>query len=594
MDSATGLPASSGSRAWLLLAASLLVCLPPILVRIGEPEPDRIMENITILSSQETWVRQHAGEKDAWLMPSWNGRPRIEKPPMSVWLNMLAWADLDPDTAPADTVVLRARLLGAGFAVLALVSTFWAGMSLTRDPRMAALAMLVTGTSAAFIRQARFATYDTHMLGFVTLAVAAGLWAMRPAKPEAPAGWSAAGWLIAGLAMAGGVLTKGPLAYFLVLGPLAVMALVVPHHRGRNLAGLGLALLVGLLAAAPWALYMTRSVGQVRERLAVEYFVPADVVKPPWYYLIIVGMVFPWSLWLVVSLFLPFLKENRTQRRQLLVAWFWFLFIFVFFSATWAKVQRYLSPIFPSAGLIVAQLWAHYGRLAEEGNQPRRINWLRVPHWAVLLILSIAVPVFVGLQPRLVEAGRLEQIELPGFGTTAAVWLGIVLVALAGLGALWHFENRPWRAAVVTAVWMSVLSTAGYSSYAQSYHSRYAQRADAERVAAAAAGRRLVYLELEPKVDVEPTKVFLFYARRIIPPVAPDELAGLVKQGEPVSVIIRAGAGREEVVERLGLRRQLEYADDFRKGRVLYTNQRSDARPPKLQRRRVRDQRSAE
>jgi 4-amino-4-deoxy-L-arabinose transferase-like glycosyltransferase len=552
---------------WLLL--SLAICAPAIFVRVGQPEPDRIMENITVMSSQETWVRQRGGERDAWLMPSWNGRPRIEKPPMSIWLNMLAWANLDPDTAPADTLVLRARLVAAGFAILALIATFWAGMSLTRDPRAAALAAMVTGTSAAFLRQARYATYDTHLLGFVSLAVAAGLWAMSSGSPRKPA-WLV-GWLVAGFAMAGGVLTKGPLAFFIVLGPLALTVLILQENRGRNLAGIGLALVAGLAVAAPWMLYMMGNVNAVRDRLAVEYFVPADVVKPPWYYLILVGMVFPWSLWLVASLFQPFLKDNRAGRRRFLVAWAWFVFLFVFFSASWAKVQRYISPIFPSAGLLVAQLWAYYGRQAEEGLEPRHVRWLRMPHWTVLLVVSIAAPLFVGLQPALVNAGRLKQIELPGLGGGAALGLGLILVGLAVCGGWWHLKNKPWRAAMATAVWMAILSTVGHYSYAQSYHSRYPQRADAERVAAAAAGKKLVYLEIDPKVDVEPTKVFLFYVRRIIPPVSMDELGALAEKGEPVSVIVRAGSGRETFVERQGFEREFDFADDFGKERTLYT-----------------------
>ena len=532
-----------------------------MLINAGHTEPDRIMENHTMVSSQETWVRQQSGEKDAWLMPSWNGRPRIEKPPMSVWLNMLAWTGLDSKTVPADTLVLRARLMAAALAALALVATFWAGMSLTGDPRTAALAVLVTGTMSAFVRQARFATYDTHMLGFVTLAVAAGLWAMKSSRRM--------GWILAGLAMGAAVMTKGPLAFALVVGPLAVMIAVDRTNGRRNAGGLLMALALALLIAAPWTIYMLKHIAAARSRLATEYFAPTDVSKPPWYYIGLIGMVLPWSIWFVVSVFRPF-TVSGDERRRLLLAWSWFAFLFVFFSIPGAKAQRYISPILPAAGLMIAQLWSTCGRIAKEGRETRHINWLRIPHWIILLIVSLVFSTFLIFQDTLLKHGLIQRLELPGFSALSGFLFGVLLTALTIRGAWWHFRGKPYRAAVITAIWAAVLFTAGHYSYSQSYHSKYPQRSDAERVAAATAGRELVYLCVDDKIDREPTKIFLFYIRRVVLPVTEEQLAGLVKSGKSVDVIVRAGYGREKIVEQMGLQKLFDYADDNDKPRRLY------------------------
>ena len=63
------------------------------------------MENVALATSQETWFRVHgvSGEKRdpaAWLLPSFNGRPRIVKPPLVTWLHLLAFSGLDPQTTP--------------------------------------------------------------------------------------------------------------------------------------------------------------------------------------------------------------------------------------------------------------------------------------------------------------------------------------------------------------------------------------------------------------------------------------------------------------------------------------------------------------
>ena len=543
------------------LLLSLLVCLPPMLIKAGNTEPDRIMENHTMVSSQETWVRRQSGENDAWLMPSWNGRPRIEKPPMSVWLNMLAWTGLDSKTVPADTLVLRARLMAAALAALALVATFWAGMSLTGDPRTAALAVLVTGTMSAFVRQARFGTYDTHMLGFVTLAVAAGLWAMKSSRRM--------GWILAGMAMGAAVMTKGPLAFALVVGPLAAMIVVDRVNWRRNTGGLLIALALALFVAAPWTIYMLKHIAAAQSRLATEYFEPTDVSKPLWYYIGLIGMVLPWSIWFAVSVFQPF-TVSGDDRRRLVLAWSWFAFLFVFFSIPGAKAQRYISPVLPAAGLMIAQLWSTYDRIAKEGRETRHINWLRIPHWITLLIVSLVFSTFIIFQDTLLKHGLIKRLELPGFSALSGFLLGVLLTALAIRGAWWHFRGLPYRAAVITSIWAAVLFTAGHYSYSQSYHSKYPQRSDAERVAAATAGRELVYLRVDDKIDREPTKIFLFYIRRVVLPVTEKQLARLVKSGKSVDVIIRAGYDREKIVEQMGLQKLFDYADDNDKRRRLY------------------------
>ncbi len=88
----------SPGRDLVLLLLILSASLAPMLVQLGLRGPRGWMESVVVLSSQETWLRQHAGESQAWLIPTKNGVPRIVKPPLVVWMNMLAWVDLDPES----------------------------------------------------------------------------------------------------------------------------------------------------------------------------------------------------------------------------------------------------------------------------------------------------------------------------------------------------------------------------------------------------------------------------------------------------------------------------------------------------------------
>ena len=49
---------------WILLALVLLLCAPPMLINVGKPDPVRIMEVLSFMTSQETWLRIHHGESE--------------------------------------------------------------------------------------------------------------------------------------------------------------------------------------------------------------------------------------------------------------------------------------------------------------------------------------------------------------------------------------------------------------------------------------------------------------------------------------------------------------------------------------------------
>ena len=88
---------------WLRVIALVLLTVPPLWFGLGDADCLFHMEVRAVASSQETWMRL-ADDAQAWRVPSWNGQPRINKPPLVVWMNLLAWAGLPAD-APVDILV---------------------------------------------------------------------------------------------------------------------------------------------------------------------------------------------------------------------------------------------------------------------------------------------------------------------------------------------------------------------------------------------------------------------------------------------------------------------------------------------------------
>ena len=364
-----------------LLCLWLLLCSAPLLVHYEKSGPCRVMENLCVMSSQETWMRQQAGEADAWVLPSWNGRPRVNKPPMLVWVNMLAWSGLEPEISSVDELIGRSRLLAVGMSLLTLGAIYGLGCFLSGS-RMGRLAMVLTGCSFFFIKQGRLATYDTHWLAWISWAVLVGCWALRLS-------WARGGrrslplWIGSGLLFGGALLTKGALASLFVLVPLLVFGLQQGGRRRDLLVGIGVCVLVGGICFGTWYGYIFLRQPHAWEYLLREYRFPMQAkAKPFWYYAGFIALIFPWTFWLIPALLQPVKRWRKTGETGPLIPWLWFVTVLVIMSISPSKSQRYIAPLLVPCGLLLAIYFLQF--YAQDQLSRRVYKVLAGGNWLVL------------------------------------------------------------------------------------------------------------------------------------------------------------------------------------------------------------------
>lgn len=542
----------------MLIALVLLLCAPPLLINVGKPDPVRIMESLSFLTSQETWLRIHQGESEAWKMPSWNGEPRIQKPPMLVWMNLLAWYDLDPAAADVDVLTLRARVLAVGFALLALVATFWMGMTLG-GTRLATLAALITGSSLIFIRQSRIASYDTHLMGWTTLAVAAGLWALKGESHRR----MTIGWLLCALSLAAASYTKGPLAFALVLAPLAAALVAFPGHRARNAGAIAAVAAVATALMVPWFMAAAKATPEAGIALDREYRFILEAFHNPLFYLSVVALVFPWSLWLAAALIRTAMDRVLRADRNTWFAWLGFVILFVLFTLSPVKNKRYIAPILPAAGLLVALVWMKFEEADIGGPAARWMDWLRRIHWTLLAAGALALPLFIVFQETLVSAGWVKETAIVGVNTVLAVALFVMLACATIAGARAHAQKRWGSAALYTALWMLIASSFGFAGYALADHQKFPCRGEAEGMARLTRRTNLFYISdfQYPQHQVRPSDEFLIFYRGMIPAASLAKMKARADSDMPTFVMTRIDPSREEELRKMGFRHLFDAND---------------------------------
>jgi 4-amino-4-deoxy-L-arabinose transferase-like glycosyltransferase len=490
------------------------------------------MEHVALVSSQETWLRQHAGETRAWLMPTNNGIARIVKPPLLVWMNLAVWTGLSPQQAPPQELLFRARLVSVTLGLLMLAGIFWLGATLG-DLRMAALSCLIAGSMLFFERQARTASYDIEFTAWATLSVAAGFWALGMSGQWVSRTRFLGGWMLAGLFMALSWMTKNPLALVLTVPPLAAAVVMAPR-RIHGLVGLLLSLAVCLAVVAPWHVYALNTVPGAWDTLIHEFKQPrSDKDRTPlWYYLNVFGLVFPWCIHLVAGLFHPFdaswrglVDEDAARARRVrLLPWIWFILIAVFFSCAQAKQQRYILPIVAPAALLIARVWCDHHLLL--ARAPHRVleGILRLPHWIALTGVSAAIAI-VGFAMLLRRALPAPLDAAIPFSAVEAIGFGVILLAIALLGWRIHARGGVVQAAFICAAWGLTAACMYWFGYCRQPTTMDPTIAAAKEVRRELAGEQLWYPAAIPD-EPRPEEEFRFYLGDFIRPASREMLAG--------------------------------------------------------------------
>jgi 4-amino-4-deoxy-L-arabinose transferase-like glycosyltransferase len=354
----------------LVFAMSGLLLYPCMSFHLFEPDEGRY--------AQIPREMLTAGE---WIVPTLQGEVYLDKPPLFYWLVMMSYsifgfhdgaARLVPALAMQGAVLLTYLL---GRRIVGERSALWGALLLTVSPMFLGIGRLLVldGLLTLWVTLALLAAYLAQVLSAESRVLSrefANHSALSTQHSALRVGW----WCVAALACGLGVLTKGPVAFVLVLIPLWTQRRLVssaPISWRAWCAFWGIILVVNL----PWYV----AVCLQRPEFAwyflwqhnVERFVePFDHIRPVWFYvpILLFGLLPALLLAWPLTRFLISTKPDETNSRcpamgYLLLSGLWCVF---FFSLAGSKLPTYLLPAFPplclALGCFVARTDWHRSR----------------------------------------------------------------------------------------------------------------------------------------------------------------------------------------------------------------------------------------
>ena len=401
--------------------------------------------------------------ENRWITPVLEGRPWLEKPPLYYWLTIPVFRL----TGQGEAAVRLGPALAACWTALVV---YWLGCALWS--RLAGLigasALLTMVGFAAF---GRSASTDMPMAACMTTALA--ILAVAAVRENQPAWKVLAGYVFLGLA----ILAKGPVALILAVGVGACYWALhdrMQLKRWHPVAGLVIVLAVAL----PWFWLAFRQNGFgfilvffINHNLA-RYVTDIHHHTQPFYYYVpvVLGLIFPWSAWLLFSASGESLRTLRRRREWNPADLFlgcWILFPLLFFSISRSKLPGYVIPILPPIALLLGAKFAG------------RIECTPAPRRGAALVHAL-VSAAVGAGVLLALRTRYGAGWVPG----AVIATLALLPALAGSAAA--MRGR-WRAAVAATAVQGLVSVMAVVLVASPYLEKVLS---AREIAAAALSNR--------------------------------------------------------------------------------------------------------
>ncbi|AFZ33970.1 glycosyl transferase family 39 [Stanieria cyanosphaera PCC 7437] len=389
-----------------------------------------------------------------WITPYFNRETRFDKPPLVYWLMAIGyqligvneWAVRLPSALTAIALVISVFFTLKYFGFSNILNNQSNQAKIKRQLWFSAwIASALTAFNVQTIIWARTGVSDMLLSGCMGTALLCFFWGYVTSeqKPQAFNYWYFAFYILISLA----VLTKGPVGIVLpgliILSFLVYVGNVWSVVKSMNLLEGGL---IFLCITLPWYILVYLENGQIYLDSFFGYhnfqrF--TDVVNghdAPWYFyfLIVLGLFAPWSVYLPLSIFrIRFWQRNFWQQQprnnQLgLFAFVWFVCIFAFFTISVTKLPSYVLPLIPAASILVALTWSNILTNKLPAQKKSGLLITIISNLILVTVMAIAfltAPQFIGNDPAILNFK--ESLLSSGLNWRGGIIWGIAAVFIA-------------------------------------------------------------------------------------------------------------------------------------------------------------------
>ena len=324
---------SDNNYLWLLA----LICATIFFVNLGSL-PVNIMEARNFITAREMLQDGH------WMLPTINGEPRYQKPPLPTWLTAFSAAIF----GIKEVWALR---LPAAFMAMGLVLVFYKlGLKITsennphkQNQKYAFLSALILATSFYIVASARDGQWDIYTHAFMVFSI----YPLIKLFTEKAHRYRNA--MLAGLFFGCSFLSKGPVSFYALLLPFLISFGIVYRYKdfkSRILPTL-VFILVAIIVSSWWHFYTLmfdkEAVLEITKNETSNW--TSYETKPFYYYWSFFTQSGLWTIPAFIALLYPYLKSRVFDKKAYLFTFLWTIGSVILLSIIPEKKSRYLLPV---------------------------------------------------------------------------------------------------------------------------------------------------------------------------------------------------------------------------------------------------------
>ena len=306
-------------------------------------------------------------EKMDFITPHLNYVKYFEKPPLLYWLNALSISLFGRNE-------FAVRFPSALAGLLTIVLTYHIGSKIF-GRREGLFSALVLGTSVGFLAQARMNIIDMTLTLCMTASLGCFLIAVQDGEKRRGLNFHLF-YLFSALA----VLAKGLIGIVLPVGIIFLYVVITRKTRLFREMRLITGVPLFLLLCAPWFILVSIKNPEFAHFFFIHEHLERFLTKvhgryqPPWFFIpILLGCMFPWSLFLPAAVRRLKWEKTSSDSAPLLFLSLWVIVIFCFFSMSGSKLVPYILPVFPAVALLIGRA---FSKACEDGVNALRANVL--------------------------------------------------------------------------------------------------------------------------------------------------------------------------------------------------------------------------
>ncbi len=423
-----------------------------------------------------------------WITPYFNGETRFDKPPLVYWLMAIfyqligvnEWSVRLPSALAAIALTILSFFVLKNFGFATPSASHPDQISAPKVQRQLWISAWIGSSLVALNLQTLLWSHqgvsDMLLSGCMGTALLCFFWGYTQSQnltsnqsqfnlfTPITNRWYLAFYILTSLA----VLTKGPVG--IVIPSLIILAFLFYAGNWQTVLfkemGIVWGTLLFLIMTVPWYILVIQQNGQayINSFFGYHNFERFTGVvnghSAPWYFyfLIVLGMFAPWSMYLPLSFIrLRFWRRKFWQQQPRngqfgLFAFFWLSIIFVFFTIAVTKLPSYTLPLIPAAAYLVTLTWTQEFSRELPKSQTQKYKGLSISIGFNLLFLialsvgSFLLPGLIGTDSAMRTLSTLLQ-ESSLTLVSAGIWLITAILTL-----VFWLKRRQWRWIIVTNI----------------------------------------------------------------------------------------------------------------------------------------------